>query len=86
MTMLLLLMLTAVDERFPSSTQKEFHLFPSAFKPLGAPLDEKLFPGGPWYPAVKVKLSKEYTGYVVFSVAKVVQLFVYDQGRRQMNS
>lgn len=54
----------------------ELHVYPSLFTAHGKPLDEKQFPGGPWFPGKELKLSNDCTGHVVFDAKQAVQLFV----------
>lgn len=85
MTSLLVLMLLTAEPVFPLSTAKEVHFYPSLFSKLGAPLDPKLFPDGPWFAGISVKLSEDFTGYVVFNTASVLELFVYDRKSKKMS-
>ena len=56
---------------------KNLHLYPSLFKVEGKPLQENWLPeGGPWYAGLKLKLSADQTGHVVFNAAHEVHLVI----------
>ncbi len=74
MNLLLLAMMLATeppDALFPFNAAKEIHLHPALFIMKGAPLDESTFglPSGAWYPGLRLKLSSDFTGYLVFNSA-----------------
>lgn len=82
MTTLLLATLigaSPIDARFPLSTEKVLHVYPSRFPTQGPPLDEQQFPGGPWFPALRLKLSDDCTG-LVMGAEQRVQLVVRCNG------